>query len=59
MWNTDNFKDAVVKIPAGTEVYIGEVGSQGGFYVGGTPQIVVVEPWKINGVEVMGSSPLK
>jgi hypothetical protein len=48
-----------VKIPAGTEVYIGEVGSQGGFYVGGTPQIVVVEPWKIPGVEVMGSSPLK
>ncbi|GLO49148.1 hypothetical protein D3C76_658730 [compost metagenome] len=48
-----------VKIPAGTEVYIGEVGSQGGFYIGGTPQIVVVEPWRISGVEVMGSSPLK
>lgn len=25
-----------VKIPAGTQVYVGEVGSQGGFYVGGT-----------------------
>lgn len=48
-----------VKIPAGTEVYIGEVGSQGGFYVGGTEQIVVVKPWTIEGVEVMGASPLK
>ncbi len=48
-----------VKIPAGTEVYIGEVGSQGGFYVGGTEQIVVVKPWMIEGVEVMGASPLK
>jgi hypothetical protein len=48
-----------VKIPAGTEVYIGEVGSQGGFYVGGTEQIVVIKPWTIEGVEIMGSSPLK
>jgi hypothetical protein len=48
-----------VKIPAGTEVYIGEVGSQSGFYVGGTEQIVVVKPWTIEGVQIMGSSPLK
>ncbi|WP_263261072.1 DUF6861 domain-containing protein [Pseudomonas sp. RIT-PI-S] len=48
-----------IKIPKGTEVYVGEVGSQGGFYVGGTEQIVVVKPWAIEGVHVMGSSPLK
>ncbi|WP_017710546.1 DUF6861 domain-containing protein [Pseudomonas syringae] len=48
-----------VKIPAGTEVYIGEIGSQGGFYVGGAEQIVVIKPWTIKGIEVMGSGPLK
>ena len=48
-----------VKIPAGTQVYVGEVGSQGGFYVGGTKQIVVVKPWAIDGVDVVGASPLK
>lgn len=47
-----------VKVPAGTEVYIGEVGSQGGFYVGGTQQIVVVKPWAIDGVQVLGATPL-
>ncbi|WP_192551887.1 filamentous hemagglutinin N-terminal domain-containing protein [Pseudomonas sp. IzPS59] len=48
-----------IKIPAGTKVYIGEVGSQGGLYVGGTQQIVVEKPWLIKGVEVISSSPLK
>ena len=46
-------------IPKGTTVYVGEVGSQGGFYVGGTQQIVVVKPWAIDGVHVLSSSPLK
>lgn len=48
-----------VKIPAGTQVYVGEVGAQAGFYVGGTQQIVVVKPWEITGVKVIKSSPLK
>lgn len=48
-----------VKIPAGTQVYIGEVGSQGGFFVGGTQQIVVPKPWLIDGVQVINLSPLK
>ncbi|MEC5408445.1 RHS repeat-associated core domain-containing protein [Paraburkholderia sp. MPAMCS5] len=48
-----------VKIPAGTQVYVGEVGSQGGFYVGGTQQIVVPKPWTIDGVEVINSYVLK
>jgi hypothetical protein len=48
-----------VKIPKGTQVYVGEVGSQGGIYVGGTQQIVVLKPWQIDGVEVLGSRPLR
>ncbi len=48
-----------IKIPAGTKVYAGEVGSQGGFYIGGSQQIVVQKPWLIDGVKVIGSSPLK
>ena len=48
-----------VKIPAGTKVYIGETGAQNGFYVGGTPQIVVPTPWKIPGVQSNLVGPLK
>jgi hypothetical protein len=48
-----------IKIPAGTQVYVGEVGSQGGAFVGGTRQIVVQKPWTIDGVEIINSSPLK
>jgi hypothetical protein len=48
-----------VKILAGTKVYVGEVGSQGGFYVGGTQQVVVPKPWTIDGVEVTHSCGLK
>lgn len=48
-----------IKIPAGTKVYIGEVGSQGGFYVGGSQQIVVQKPWLVDGVQVTNSRPLK
>ncbi|MDX2022035.1 MAG: DUF6531 domain-containing protein [Deltaproteobacteria bacterium] len=47
-----------VKIPAGTKVYVGEVGSQGGHFVGGGKQIVVQQPWNIPGVQVLGQSPL-
>lgn len=48
-----------VKIPAGTTVYPGPVGSMGGVYVGGGHQIFVPEPWKIDGVEVIGSEALR
>jgi hypothetical protein len=48
-----------VKIPAGTKVYIGDVGSQGGIYVGGTQQIVVPRPWTMNGVQVVEIKPIK
>ncbi len=48
-----------ILIPKGTKVYSGEVGTQNGFYLGGTQQIVVVEPWKIPGVKVISESSLK
>lgn len=49
-----------VKIPAGTEVYVGPVGYQSGVHLGGAAdQIFVREPWKLSGVEVTGSRPLK
>lgn len=48
-----------IKIPAGTSVYVGEVGYQSGFYLGGSQQIVVPKPWTIQGVQVINSSPLK
>ncbi|EPN58093.1 hypothetical protein A244_10890, partial [Pseudomonas syringae pv. actinidiae ICMP 18807] len=45
-----------VKIPAGTVVYEGAVGNQGGLYMGGADikQIFVQDPWMIPGVEVIG-----
>ncbi|ENV57733.1 hypothetical protein KPE71_16000 [Acinetobacter soli] len=48
-----------ILIPKGTKIYSGEVGTQNGFYLGGTQQIVVVEPWKIPGVKVISESSLK
>ncbi|MCG7561331.1 RHS repeat-associated core domain-containing protein, partial [Pseudoalteromonas sp. McH1-42] len=48
-----------VRIPAGTTIHTGRVGSQGGHFVGGTQQIVVETPWLLKGVKVLGSSPLK
>lgn len=48
-----------VNIPVGTQVHIGEIWAQGGFYVGGIQQIVVPKPWSINGVQTINSSPLK
>lgn len=48
-----------ILIPKGTKVYSGEVGTQNGFYLGGTQQIVVVEPWKIPGVKLISEKPLK
>lgn len=48
-----------IKIPAGTKVYLGEVGTQNGFYVGGTRQIVVPKPWSITGTEIIEINPLK
>ena len=48
-----------VKIPYGTQVYVGDVGVQSGFYIGGTQQIIVPTPWSINRIQVINSSPLK
>ena len=48
-----------IKIPAGTKVFTGNVGTQGGVFVGGTPQIVVPKPWLIDGVEHVSTIPLR
>ena len=50
-----------VKIPAGTKIYYGPVGSQGGVYLGGSDkiQIFVEQPWKNPFVEVIKELPLK
>ncbi len=46
-------------MPAGTEIHTGTVANQGGLWMGGTEQVVVVKPWEIGGVEVVDSWPLK
>ena len=48
-----------IQIPAGTKVYMGEVGYQTSLYAGGTEQVVVPTPWKIPGVKIVGSGNLK
>ncbi|MFC4620534.1 hypothetical protein ACFO4N_17725 [Camelliibacillus cellulosilyticus] len=50
-----------IKIPAGTKIYKGPVGYQGGVYAGGMDidQIFIPEPWNISGVEVISEIPLK
>ncbi|MFC3932563.1 hypothetical protein ACFOSE_07295, partial [Streptococcus dentapri] len=46
-----------IKIPKGTTIYDGPVGSQGGIYLGGIgkQQIFIDSPWNIEGVEVLDS----
>lgn len=53
----DSFHE--VQIPAGTKVYVGEVGYQTDLYAGGTEQVVVPTPWKIPGVKILGNGGLK
>ncbi len=48
-----------IETPVGTKIYIGEVGSQNGLYVGGTQQIVVPKAWAIRGAEIMEVKALK
>ncbi|GAA2502246.1 WXG100 family type VII secretion target [Winogradskya humida] len=57
-WNGASPIDSVfaVRIPAGTKVYVGPVGSMGGVHVGGGNQIYIESPW--NGGVVVGSTPL-
>ena len=47
-----------IKIPSGTTVHTGRIGSQGGRFVGGTQQIVVEKPWLIKGVKVLPETSL-
>ena len=49
-----------IKIPKGTTIYDGPVGSQGGIYQGGLnkEQIFIDSPWILDGVEVIDSWPI-
>lgn len=48
-----------IQIPAGTKVYVGEVGYQTDIYSGGTEQVLVPTPWRIPGVKILSSGGLK
>lgn len=48
-----------IQIPAGTKVYVGEVGYQTDIFLGGTEQVIVPTPWKIPGVNIIGNWTLK
>lgn len=49
-----------VKVPAGTETFVGPVANQGGVHVGGQgmEQVFIRKPWLIDGVEVLSRRPL-
>ncbi|TDB42522.1 hypothetical protein C5467_24000 [Photorhabdus khanii subsp. guanajuatensis] len=47
-----------IRVPTGTKVYVGEVGTQNGFYLGGTEQIVIPKAWNVPGIKVIGQWPL-
>lgn len=47
-----------IRVPKGTKVYVGEVGTQNGFYMGGTQQIVIPEAWNVPGIQVIDRWPL-
>ncbi|WP_425033991.1 hypothetical protein [Pantoea agglomerans] len=47
-----------IRVPAGTKVYVGEVGAQNGFYLGGTQQIAIPKLWDVPGVKVVDKWPL-
>ena len=48
-----------IKIPAGSKVYVGEVGYQSDIFPGGTEQVVIPAPWNIPGVETVNFGGLK
>jgi filamentous hemagglutinin len=49
-----------IQFPAGTTMYNGPVGYQGGVYLGGSDknQIFIFQPWNIPGVQVISRTPL-
>jgi hypothetical protein len=53
----DSFHE--IQIPAGTKVYVGEVGYQTDLYSGGSEQVLVPTPWKIQGVKILGNGGLQ
>ena len=48
-----------IKIPKGTEIFIGKIKNQGSIYLGGTEQILIPKPWLLEGAEVVYSYRIK
>ncbi|RKO81994.1 hypothetical protein C5E04_04165 [Pectobacterium parmentieri] len=48
-----------IKTPSGKKMYVGEVGTPDGLYVGGAQQIVVIKNWGIKGAKIVERKPLK
>ena len=49
-----------VEFPAGTTIYKGPAGYQGGIYLGGKEQIFIKAPWEnLDGINVISKTPLK
>lgn len=48
-----------VRIPAGTQVYVGRTGTQQGVFLGGTEQIFIPGPKLIKGINIESVVPLK
>ncbi len=42
-----------IKISSGSNSYVGEVGAQESFYIGGTHQIAIPEAWELLGIKVI------
>ena len=48
-----------INIPAGSKVYVGQVGYQTNLYAGGTEQVFIPAPWTIPGVKTLDFGALK
>ncbi len=52
-WGNQATRFTSIRVPSGTQIYVGEISSQGGHWIGGQSQILINSPideaWKIGG----------
>ena len=48
-----------IEFPEGIDMYSGPTGYQGGIYLGGNEQIFIHQPWKLEGIKILGKEPLR